>query len=368
MKKILFALPVFFALSAQAQVIVPPQSSDSQGNITATGVANLNILQLNSNEVPLTPGGRLSVSRTAAVPTSDLTAQTTVYYVPYVSSLVPIYTGTHWKEYGFNAVLAFSLGATNMPASEVFDVYAVNVGNVPTLCSMYWGSNTSRSATVGGKTGSANATVTQLNGIWVNAAAIATANCFGGAAGTTSVTIAQNQGTLLGSYYTTGSGSTGVAFKPTAAAGGTNNIIGISNAYNRVYQSAISRESATGVQAASTTFTSWGASVNRVSWVDTLQLSPVTSHVSTVGGNGTAGDCAAVGTVLDATTGTPGVVGQGCSNGTIAQAYTTLAPTETYYPQLGFHFLNTQIAALIGGTATFTPVAGQNGLTVDLQW
>ena len=390
MKKLRFLLPLLLAAAANAQVINNNvnqsgtatandiatwanngviQDGGSSGSIVATGVTNIKTLQLNSNDVPLIPGGRLTLSSTAAVPTADLTAQSTIYYLPYTSQLIPIYNGSHWQEQPIAATgVLLGLGSTNMPSTEVFDVYAVNVSNTVTLCAMYWGSNTSRSSTAGGKSGTADARITQLNGIWVNRTAIATANCYGGASGTTAVVIPQNQGTLLGSFYTTGNGQTGTAFKPSAAAGGSNNVVGISNAYNRIMQSALTRDSATGVQAASTSFTQWGAGNNRISWVDTLQLSPITGHVSTVGGDGTSADCAAIGMVLDATTGTPGVIGQGCSNGTIAQAYTTLAPTEVFYPQLGLHFIAPTIAALVGGTATFTPVAGENGLTVDIQW
>lgn len=339
---------------------------------TFSGNANITgSLQLNSLEVPLTPGGRLTLSSTLPVPTADLTAQGTIYYLPYVNQLVPIYNGTHWQEFNIGSSgTNFVLGATNMPTTQVYDVYMVNVSGTPTLCSMYWGGNTARSTTLGGKTGSANASVVQLNGVWVNNAAIATGNCFGGGAGTTSVTIAQNQGTLLGSYYTTGSATTGVAFKPAGASGGSNNIIGLSNAYNRITQTALMRETATAFTIASTTFAQMNASAaDRITWVDSLQQSPVVVRGTLVGGDATAGSCAAYGVVLDATSGTPNVVGQGCAGtATIADNYSTLSVSESFYPQLGLHFVQAEVAALVSGTSTFNPVATQNGLTADIQW
>jgi len=335
------------------------------GNVNITGS-----FQLGSNEVPLTPGGRLTLSSTVPVPTADITAAGTIYYLPYVSELVPIYNGTHFQTFDITSTgINFVLGATNMPTTQVYDVYVVNVSGTPTLCSMYWGSNTSRSSSAGGKTGTADARIVQLNGIWVNKTAIVTGNCFGGGAGTTAVVIGQNQGTLLGSYYTTGSAVTGIAFKPTGASGGSNNIIGLSNAYNRITQTATMRETATSFTIASTTFAQMNASAaDRITWVDSLQQSPVVARGMLVGGDGTAGDCAAYGVVLDATSGTPNVVAQGCSAGTIANAYSPLNVTEGFYPQLGLHFVQAEIAALVGGTATFNPVATQNSLTVDVQW
>ena len=72
----------------------------------------------------------------------------------------------------------------------------------PTLCSMYWGGNTSRSSSAAGKSGTGDARIVQLNGVWVNKTALAATDCFGRAAGTTGVAAGANQATLLGSYYT----------------------------------------------------------------------------------------------------------------------------------------------------------------------
>jgi hypothetical protein len=347
-----------------------PNSADTV--LTAAAANNITgSLQLNSLEIPMTPGGRLTLSSTVPVPTADITAAGTMYYLPYVNQLVPIWNGTHWLEFDIGTSgRNFVLGATNMPTTQVYDVYMVNVSGTPTLCSMYWGTNTARSSTVGGKTGGADARVVQKNGIWVNNAALSASDCFGGGAGTTGVAAGINQATLLGSYYTTGSAQTGIAFKPAGASGGSNNIIGLSNAYNRIPMTALNRETAASFTIASTTFATENASnADRITWVDTLQQSPVTARAMLVGGDATIGDCAAMGVVLDATSGTPNVVSQKCSStSTIANEYGPINVIESFYPQMGLHFVQEEIAALIGGTSTFNPVATQNGLALDLQW
>jgi hypothetical protein len=94
----------------------------------------------NGLEVPPLPDGRLSLSSTLPVPTSDITAATTLYYLPYLGQNVPIYNGTHWLLYDITSPgLNMVLSTTNMPTTQVYDVYAVNVSGTATLCSMYGG-------------------------------------------------------------------------------------------------------------------------------------------------------------------------------------------------------------------------------------
>ena len=190
----------------------------------------------------LTPQGRLTLSSTNAIQTSDITAAGTIYYLPYNGQNVFVYNGTNFTQLSIGSSISLTLNSTDMPSTQVYDIYVTNQSGTPTLCSMYWGSNTSRSTTAGGKSGTANASITQVNGVWVNNAAIASSNCYNN---TTSYAISANQGTLLGTYYTTAGGQTAMMLKPSAAAGGGANVLGLYNAYNRVKLQALSRDSTT---------------------------------------------------------------------------------------------------------------------------
>jgi hypothetical protein len=322
--------------------------------------------------IPPTPDGRLSLSSTVSVPTSDQTSAATIYYLPYNGNSLPVFNGTNWQIMNIGASgISFGLGATNMPTSQVYDVYAVNVSGTPTLCSMYWGGNTARSATVGGKSGAANATITQLNGIWVNAAAIATANCYGGASGTTSVTIPINQGTLLGSYYTSGSATTQVVCNPSAASGGTAIGVYLSNVYNQVRLNCSESDTATAVTNATQTYAKLGAN-DTIQWIDSLGQVSIGIDQHVVGATATAGDLAAAGVACTGTGTTAPTVfsAGGGTTATLADNYTTLSTYQNFYPSLGlsatcFQEIVSQTAAV---TATFMPVTKGQDLSIALSY
>ncbi len=320
---------------------------------------------------PGLPQGRLSLSSTVPVPTSDITAATTIYYLPYQGEIVPVYNGTSWTKLDItSAGINFVLGATNMATTQVYDVYAVNVAGTPTLCSMYWGANTSRSTTAAGKSGTANAAVTQLNGIWVNTAAIATANCYGGAAGTTAVVIPINQGTLLGSYYTSGSASTQVVCNPTAASGGTAIGVYLSNAYNRVPLVCSDSDTATSQTSTSATWAALGAG-DKAQFVDSLQQVAFSYAAEAVAGGSSTGVDAQFG-VACAGTGTTAPTVLGGSYGataTLANNYQTVAVHQAFYPILGLSptcFVEKQSPSTT--SVTYMPVSTDENFTMLLQY
>ena len=252
----------------------------------------------------------------------------------------------------------------------MYDLYAVNVSGTVTMCSMYWGGNTSRSTTAGGKTGTANASITQLNGIWVNNAAIATANCYGGAAGVTSVTIAQNQGTLLGSYYTSANGQTQVVCNPAAASGGAAIGVYLSNAYNRIPISCSDSDTATAQTSVSASWAVLGAGDN-AQFVDSLQQVPYSYEAFVVAGGSTTGVAAAFG-VACAGTGTTAPTVFGVNDGptaTLADNYSTISVKQGFYPILGLSnkcFAEKQSPSTT--SVTYMPTTTEEGLTINLAY
>jgi len=90
----------------------------------------------------LIPGGRLSLSSTLAVPTSDLSAQGTLYYLPYTDSKIEIYTGNRWVGYDIGAGISLSL--TGLSTATNYDVFAIVSSGSPALSTTAWTNATTR--------------------------------------------------------------------------------------------------------------------------------------------------------------------------------------------------------------------------------
>jgi YVTN family beta-propeller protein len=312
------------------------------------------------------PQGRLTLTSNTPVMTADATAQTSVYYTPYQGNIVPIYDGTNMQSYTFGQ-LTLALSSTNHPSGEVFDVYAsLQSGNV-VLSAMAWGSNSSRSSSAGGKSGTGNATITQVDGLWVNNAAISASDSFNGSTG---YAIPQGQGTYLGSFYTTAAGQTGINFKPAAAAGGSNNIIGFWNAYNRVRISSMCSDSNTGWTYATATWRplDGGSSntKNRVTYLDGLGQSFVKGKITTQAYNATAGANCTIGVVQNSITGAPfrSATYLQASGGTAAGAV-TFSAEENFQPILGLNYIQGMEDSPNAVSVTFSPNGGETNVLFD---
>lgn len=253
---------------------VMPQGNSGELWTDANGNWGINFLSvtLPTISIPI-PQGRLTLTSNTPIMTSDSIAATSIYYTPYYGQYCPIWNGTSFVTINLGGQLTLTLNSTNHPSGEVFDIYVSLQSGVATLSAMYWGGNFSRSISAGGKTGTGNASITQKNGIWVNNAAIVATDSFNGSTG---YAIPQNQGTYLGSFYTTASGQTGIMIKPSATGGGANNIISLWNAYNRIRIVAQCRDN---TASWNYTTTSWrqanNSANNKISWLDGLQQTPV---------------------------------------------------------------------------------------------
>lgn len=193
------------------------------------------------------------------------------------------------------------------------------------------GTHTGTNHTTTRGTGSGTTELELKNGLWTNKNAI---TLYNNSVATSS--ISANQATYLGTIYCTANGQTGMAYKPAAAGGGTANILGLYNAYNRVPILAVSRDSTASWTYAVTTWRAANGNVaNRISFVDGLQQSMIDAMqmYHSNGSSTTAGG----GTNLDNTTAGPGVVGQINTSSTATLVATTVR--ETFAPQLGFHYL-----------------------------
>ena len=106
----------------------------------------LNIGDTGSNypAIPVNPSlcqGRLSLSSTLAVPTTDITSAATVYLQPYNGTGIAIYSGSAWTQYTIVGAPTLSLAAA---VAGVYDVYLDWNSGSPVLNFLAWTSNTAR--------------------------------------------------------------------------------------------------------------------------------------------------------------------------------------------------------------------------------
>ncbi len=204
------------------------------------------------------------------------------------------------------------------------------------------------------------------NGLWTNKNAIVLYNN-----SVASSSIAANQATYLGTLYCTANGQTGMAFKPTAASGGSAPILGLYNAYNQVSVSSLCRDNAANYTYNSATWRLANGNVgNRISWVDGGQDSWVTFQNTHVVFSNAASGIAAIGVSLDSTTNAPELDGSGGSTALTLIYMMTASVTQIFAPQLGFSY-GQRMEVAPTGTVNFacaetTPTRQGNSCTLTL--
>ncbi len=243
---------------------------------------------------------------------------------------------------------AFSISTTIANAAAGTNINTSSTGT---------GTQTGTNHTTKRGTGAGTTELTLLNGIWVNANSITLTNSSG--AGTSG--IAANTATYLGSIFCTANGQTGMSFAPSAASGGTNNILGVYNAYNRVRTIAYSRDSATTWTYGSTTWRPSNNNVSsRVNFLDGLAQSTLIGRRQIYSNGYTM-----VAMLRNATTGQPTIMCQGFSLGPSM----TLTLDE-WLPVLGYSYVQA-VEGSATGTVTFianeaTPTRPHERLTIEL--
>lgn len=308
--------------------------------------------------LPLTAGisqpqGRLTLVSGSPVMTSDQTAKSQIFYDCYIGKTVSYFNGTNDLGDSISScevsltMQTTGTGVTN--SGGVFDIWWVHSG-ANRVCVATNGSGGGWASDTGGSNtarGTGYSQVHNTRGYWTNVNAIT--HCYNGA--TDYGSISADQATYLGTITTTAAGQTGVALKPSAASGGTNNFVGLFNAYNRVPITAVSRDSTSSWNYASATWRQTDSSnSNRISFVDGLQVVNLIAN-SSVNIVFSATNCfGATGANLDATTGQPNIIAQINTNS--ASIATTVMSKENYYPVIGLHFIQGMESAG-GGTCTF---------------
>lgn len=205
-----------------------------------------------------TPGGRLTLTTGTPVMSADASAQGTIFYDTYVSNVVPV--NNNYLTIAANEVSVI-LDSTNDLSGSLYDVFAINVSGVLTLCTgPAWTNSTTRSQAIA-----------LSNGVWTNSGSMT--NCFNNAVN--KGPISGGAGTYLGTFDATANGQTSMRFHPAAAAGGslasTTCALCLFNAYNRVPLSSTSFDNtSTWTYATATWRAADGNNNNRITYLDGL--------------------------------------------------------------------------------------------------
>lgn len=305
------------------------------------------------------PQGRLTLTSNTPVMTADVTGATSVYYTPYQGNIVPIYDGANMQSYAFSQ-LTMTLNTSNQLSGNLYDLFVFLNSSVVTIgAGPAWSSSTAGSSSRG--TGSGTTQIQQIDGLWVNANAIILKN------GTTTFSsVAAGLATYVGTIYMTANGQTTVNMRPAAAAGGSNNVIGIYNAYNRVGVSSICDDSNVNWTYNVATWRPLdGASGNinnRITYIDGLAQSTVQGRIITLAYSSTTATNCTVGINRDATT-FPSQVGAyiQTTGGSLLGA-TDLWAEDSYSPALGLHFIQALEVSLNAVTITYAFNGGSTSL------
>jgi len=291
----------------------------------------------------VTPQGRLTLTSATPVMTTDTTAATTVYYDCYAGNNVPV--GSTPSNLTIpSCEVSMGLSTSNVASGSVYDIFGVSNSGTLVICvGPAWSSTTARG------TGAGTTQLDQTNGgLWTNENSLT--HCYGGAAGTTDYgSVAAHAATYLGSLYATANGQTGMQFAPAAAAGGSNNVLALYNAYNRVLFHSLSRDNTSSWTYSTATWRAAdNSNSNRINWLDGLIQSQVTASWQAFCGN-QGGNNYSVGVNFDSTSATPGgVVGDSYYSG--STSFSSIAGGNSTIA-LGWHYAQA-MEDVQGGTVT----------------
>lgn len=299
--------------------------------------------------------GRLTLTTAVPVLTSDVTSAGTVYYTPYVGNLVSAYTGTEFLTHEFAELSCLLSDDTKSPAAaaadSLYDLFVWNDAGTLTLSrGPAWTNATTRSA---------GTALVRTKGVWLNNATITNGP-------------AASRGTYVGTIATNaGAATVNMELAPAKAAGGTNNWLGVWNAYNRVSTSAIERDSTDTWEYTTLTWRPWNGDTsnvnNRITVVAGLAEGRVSVNFAWAANNSTGSTLRYGAVGVDSTTTPSGFIGMGhgAANEQVAVTAHYRAPV-----QLGRHFYQALEESANAGTCTWRGDGGgsfQNGLMLEME-
>ena len=93
----------------------------------------------------ITPGGRLTLTSGTPVTTSDVTGATSIYYTPYVSNVISLWTGARWQPIEFSE---YTLALGTLTSGKPYDVFAYPSSGVLALEMLAWTNDTTRATAI----------------------------------------------------------------------------------------------------------------------------------------------------------------------------------------------------------------------------
>lgn len=91
------------------------------------------------------PGGRLTLTSGTPVTTSDVTGATSIYYTPYVSNVISLWTGARWQPIEFSE---YTLALGTLTSGKPYDVFAYLSSGVLALEMLAWTNDTTRATAI----------------------------------------------------------------------------------------------------------------------------------------------------------------------------------------------------------------------------
>lgn len=116
------------------------QVTQKIGTVFNSGGALLHVVPKLDDLFAFPAEGRLTLQSATSVPSGDLTAITTVRYVPHIGNRIALYDGVSWKIYMFLQVSVAVPATTNTP----FDVFIYDNVGVIAMETVNWTNDTTR--------------------------------------------------------------------------------------------------------------------------------------------------------------------------------------------------------------------------------
>lgn len=315
-----------------------------------TGASTVAAARVNLGLLPGIPGGRLTLTSNTPVLTANATAQTTIYYTPYLHRYAPIYDGTNFVMTDLGAELSqATTDSTKSPAAATtnsnYDLFLwSDSGTLRCTRGPAWTSGTARG------TGAGTTELERVQGIYVNKIAITNGP-------------AAQRGTYVGTIRTNGSSQVDMRFVAVNAASEVSNI-GVWNAYNRAKVFARILTTTTSWTYATATWRQWNASGNyQYQFVSGLELDALTVF-SAPNARFLNGGQMLNGFGLDSTS-SPNSIGASSYNAATTNLDCAPVLTHGITPQLGYHYISLMERA--ANSVSYT-LYGANYTQANLDW
>lgn len=222
-----------------------------------------------------TPQCRLTLAQGSPVMKSDVVDSDRIYLSAYGGDQVPIWNGSDWVSRSVPQADAVIQLSAFQPHEKAYDLFAIDVGGVlRAVVGHDWPALTSTPTARG---------LHKRNGLWVNSGEI------GARTADEYFTVPADRATHLGAFYARTEGKCSMMFKPVveyddpAYIGGSDNLLGLSNNFNRVLVVSRARDSRPNPWLwQQSSWMAYGENFkNKVSWIDSLGESFVMAYLQT---------------------------------------------------------------------------------------